>query len=98
MTFGNNSLTLRYRPGPPPQHAQVAGQSSVVAQEQPSETSSVTLAWNALDALAEVAVGEGWEERVGGGVQVAMAEKWSKGRCVGFAFRTKPKETQSSDS
>lgn len=38
--------------------------------------------FNALDALAEVAVGEGWEERVGGGVRVAMADKWGKSRYV----------------
>lgn len=80
MTFGNNCLTLTYRPGSSTSQTQVPRQSSTVAQEQPSEASSVRLAWNALDALAEVAVGEGWEERVGGGVQVAMAEKWSKGR------------------
>ena len=36
----------------------------------------------ALDALAEVAVGEGWEQRVGGGVKVSMAEAWGKSRYV----------------
>lgn len=80
MTFGNNSLTLRYLPGSSPPHVQAAGQSSMIPEGQPSDASAVRLTWNALDALAEVAVGEGWEERVGGGVQVAMAEKWSKGR------------------
>jgi type 2A phosphatase activator TIP41 len=29
-----------------------------------------------------VATGEGWEERVGGGVKVSMAEQWGKNRCV----------------
>jgi type 2A phosphatase activator TIP41 len=52
----------------------------MIPEGEPSDASAVRLTWNALDALAEVAVGEGWEERVGGGVQVAMAEKWSKGR------------------
>lgn len=42
----------------------------------------MTISWNAIDALAECGVGEGWEERVGGGVQVSMAEQWSKTRYV----------------
>lgn len=39
-----------------------------------------TFRFNGLEALAEVGVGEGWEERVGGGVLVSMAETWGKNR------------------
>lgn len=38
----------------------------------------VHIAFDAISALREVAVGDGWEERVGGGVLVSMAESWSK--------------------
>jgi type 2A phosphatase activator TIP41 len=40
----------------------------------------LSLKFTSLAALAGVASGEGWEERVGGGVQVAMAESWSQNR------------------
>jgi len=43
-------------------------------------SSGTGLAFSAMEALRAVAVGEGWEERVGGGVLVSMAETWSKGR------------------
>ena len=38
------------------------------------------LSFDAIGALAGVATGEGWEERVGGGVKVSMAETWGKNR------------------
>ncbi|KLT44176.1 TIP41-domain-containing protein [Cutaneotrichosporon oleaginosum] len=38
----------------------------------------VTITFDGISALREVAVGDGWEERVGGGVLVAMADSWSK--------------------
>jgi len=41
-----------------------------------------TMRFSGLEALAEVGVGEGWEERVGGGVLVSMAETWGKNRYV----------------
>lgn len=57
------------------------------AKPSPSQTSytseartPVELDFSALGSLAQVAVGEGWEERVGGGVQVSMAESWGKNR------------------
>lgn len=37
-----------------------------------------TIVFDTLSALGEVATGEGWEERVGGGVLVSMADKWAK--------------------
>jgi type 2A phosphatase activator TIP41 len=57
MTFGNNSLVLKFE-----------GDEEVIMR------------FNGLEALAEVGVGEGWEERVGGGVLVSMAESWGKNR------------------
>jgi type 2A phosphatase activator TIP41 len=42
----------------------------------------VEMRFNGLDALAEVGVGEGWEDRTGGAVLVAMAEFWGKNRYV----------------
>jgi type 2A phosphatase activator TIP41 len=79
MTFGNNSLTLTYAPS---SSSSPSAQSALGETASPSdpEVIGISISWNALDALAQVAVGEGWEERDGGGVQVAMAEKWSKGR------------------
>ena len=59
MTFGNNSLLLKYQ-----------------GDEE------ITMRFNGLEALAEVGVGEGWEERIGGGVLVSMAETWGKNRYV----------------
>jgi type 2A phosphatase activator TIP41 len=38
----------------------------------------VSISFDGISALREVAVGDGWEDRVGGGVLVSMAESWSK--------------------
>lgn len=48
----------------------------------PAGISGTTLqfAFSALHGLADVAAGEGWEQRVGGGVQVSMAEHWNQNR------------------
>ena len=35
-----------------------------------------------MEALEGVATGEGWEDRIGGGVKVSMADQWTKSRCV----------------
>lgn len=48
----------------------------------PSGSSPVSLSFEALSALEAVAVGDGWEENVGGGVQVSMAEHWGQNRLV----------------
>lgn len=45
-------------------------------------SNEISMRFNGIEALAEVGVGEGWEERVGGGVLVAMAESWGKNRYV----------------
>ena len=42
--------------------------------------STIEISFGSLDALAEVAVGDEWEERIGGGVKVSMAEAWGKSR------------------
>lgn len=86
MTFGNNSLVLTYDP------SGSGGTSSAPTKVDPGSAAPVdgstdvdgpvTLAFNALEALAGVATGEGWEERVGGGVKVSMAEQWGKNRYV----------------
>jgi len=47
-----------------------------------STEGEVEMKFNGLDALAEVGVGEGWEDRTGGAVLVAMAEFWGKNRSV----------------
>lgn len=47
-----------------------------------SHASGATLHFDALESLRAVAVGEGWEERVGGAVLVSMADKWSGHRWV----------------
>jgi len=56
------------------------GNNSLLLEYQGGE--EVTMRFNGLEALAEVGVGEGWEERVGGGVLVSMAETWGKNRYV----------------
>lgn len=71
MTFGNNALNLTYSTS--------SGSSS---RSGGSSDEEAKISFNALDALGEVAVGEGWEERVGGGVRVAMADFWGKNRYV----------------
>lgn len=78
MTFGNNHLNLSYKPAP----TSSKGASSPASSGSEDTGNGVQICWKALDALAEVGVGEGWEERVGGGVQVSMAEKWGKNRWV----------------
>lgn len=77
MTFGNNSLVLTYDPNAtgPRRAAPARAASGSGAVAEPS-----SLAFDTLTALRQVATGEGWEDRVGGGVLVSMAEKWSKGR------------------
>jgi type 2A phosphatase activator TIP41 len=45
-------------------------------------SNEVTMRFNGIEALSEVGVGEGWEERVGGAVLVSMAESWGKNRYV----------------
>jgi type 2A phosphatase activator TIP41 len=81
MTFGNNSLTLQYSPS--------QSSTSLAASDQDKKDDGrgkkeheVSMRFNGLDALAEVGVGEGWEERTGGGVLVSMAESWGKNRLV----------------
>jgi len=71
MTFGNNSLSLFHIPSTSACSPASSSSSSV----EPLEMRFAT-----LDALAGVAVGEGWEDRVGGGVKVSMAEAWGKSR------------------
>ena len=90
MTFGNNALTLTYTPAttnPPlntstnsPTHHSGANQSEIDGTERASQ--AVTISFNAIEALGAVPVGEGWEEEVGGGVRVSMADKWGKQRYV----------------
>ncbi|KAK8847552.1 hypothetical protein IAR55_005411 [Kwoniella newhampshirensis] len=82
MTFGNNSLSLTYDPS---SSSSSSGSISTLRTDSNSssncgEEDKVEIHFRTLDALAGVAVGEGWEERVGGGVLVSMAEKWGKSR------------------
>lgn len=90
MTFGNNSLVLTYNPNP--SSSSLAPPTST-SNNQAAETNDRAapggegeerwgLRFDTLDALAGVATGEGWEERVGGGVKVAMADQWGKNRSV----------------
>ncbi|WWC68108.1 uncharacterized protein I206_102029 [Kwoniella pini CBS 10737] len=65
MTFGNNSIKLTYTP------------SSSSSHLSSTTTDKVEIKFDSLEALADVATGEGWEERIGGGVKVSMADKWS---------------------
>ncbi|WWC86734.1 uncharacterized protein L201_001612 [Kwoniella dendrophila CBS 6074] len=67
MTFGNNSLRLTYLP---------SSQASSSYQIQEGGSDQIHLKFDSIEALAGVATGEGWEQRVGGGVQVSMADKW----------------------
>ncbi|WWD07480.1 hypothetical protein V865_005581 [Kwoniella europaea PYCC6329] len=68
MTFGNNSLSLSYSP---------SSSSSSSSTSNDKDENGVQLRFDSMEALSGVATGEGWEERVGGGVKVSMAEKWS---------------------
>ncbi len=70
MTFGHNSLTLEYN--------QSSGSRFAHEDAPTSDSGPVRIAFEAMEALRLVATGEGWEERVGGGVLVSMAETWSK--------------------
>lgn len=86
MTFGNNSLILTYSPTSTSTTTSTStftpDSASSGSMTAPIKEEEVRLSFNALDALSEVAVGEGWEERVGGGVRVAMAEHWGQNRYV----------------
>lgn len=73
MTFGNNVLSLQY--AQEPAHNSPGPSSS-------NGSTSWTMDFNGIDALAQVAVGDGWEDRVGGGVLVSMAEEWGRKRRV----------------
>lgn len=86
MTFGNNSLVLTFEPSGFGSRASIpvtsAGPDSSASTSAPDSSvaadSQIRLAFDTLTALGQVATGEGWEDRVGGGVLVSMAEKWSK--------------------
>jgi len=57
------------------------GNNSLDLVYAPDQTSTpLELRFTSLTALSHVATGEGWEDRIGGGVQVAMAEQWSQNR------------------
>jgi len=56
--------------------------SLVLTYAGQGEGEEVEMRFNGLDALAEVGVGEGWEDRTGGAVLVSMAETWGKNRLV----------------
>jgi hypothetical protein len=59
------------------------GNNSLDLVYAPDQASTpLELRFTSLAALSNVATGEGWEDRVGGGVQVAMAEHWSQNRYV----------------
>ena len=86
MTFGNNALRLTYSPSGSSSASTTnsnadANQSiSQAGAEGKTEDGSIVISFNALDALEVVPTGEGWEEAVGGGVRVSMADKWGKQR------------------
>ncbi|WVW78259.1 hypothetical protein I302_100212 [Kwoniella bestiolae CBS 10118] len=73
MTFGNNSLRLSYSPS----SSSSTTTTTSTSLNAPSGQDQVQLKFDSIEALGGVATGEGWEERVGGGVKVSMAEKWS---------------------
>lgn len=75
MTFGNNFLSLTYRPGAGSSGTSASGSAGGGLKE-----GTVKLEFNGLNALSEVGTGEGWEERTGGAVFVSMAETWGKNR------------------
>ena len=80
MTFGNNSLRLSYSP-PSPSSTPSTGTGTGQSQGQ----DRVEIIFSALDALAEVGTGNGWEEVKGGGVLVSMADKW-KGKSKAVSY------------
>ena len=93
MTFGNNALTLRYTSGESSRSSKPPGSADGADTGLASGTAgsaehdfgeSISITFNAIDALGAVSTGEGWEEAVGGGVRVSMADKWGKQRYVQF--------------
>jgi type 2A phosphatase activator TIP41 len=84
MTFGNNSLSLTYNPSSTKLSVPAgSGSSSTAARSDGRhEAAAFSLRFDTIDALAGVATGEGWEDTVGGGVKVAMADTWGKNRSV----------------
>lgn len=82
MTFGNNSLSLTYNPASPLPSTPAGSTSSSTASRSDGrhEAAALSLRFDTIDALAGVATGEGWEDTVGGGVKVAMADTWGKNR------------------
>ncbi|RSH78237.1 uncharacterized protein EHS24_002701 [Apiotrichum porosum] len=98
MTFGNNSLVLTFEPSGFGSRASIpvtsAGPDSSASTSAPDSSvaadSQIRLAFDTLTALGQVATGEGWEDRVGGGVLVSMAEKWSKRVLSDIPLSTKP--------
>ena len=61
-----------------------SGAESASGQAPPR--AKLRLEWNTMESLAGVATGEGWEERVGGGVKVSMADTWGKNRSTPSAL------------
>ena len=86
MTFGNNSLTLAYRPINGPGSDATGAKPDGSVDGQADSSGLVTLRFDTLEALAGIATGEGWEERVGGGVKVSMADSWGKNRYVPTSY------------
>ncbi|ORX34026.1 TIP41-like family-domain-containing protein [Kockovaella imperatae] len=87
MTFGNNSLVLIYDPTLPSSSStsttrsvNTRGSDDNAVSSAGGSSTNQRVVFDAMEALQGVAVGEGWEERVGGGVKVSMADKWSKSR------------------
>ncbi|OCF45736.1 hypothetical protein I317_00223 [Kwoniella heveanensis CBS 569] len=85
MTFGNNHLRLTYSASEAsatsssstyPSSSRPQARDSSTAVTNIDINNTVELRFDTLEALAGVATGEGWEERVGGGVKVSMADKW----------------------
>ena len=79
MTFGNNSLVLSFDPSSSTTRSPTTS-SSTQDKALDGTDDKLDLSFHTIEALAGVATGEGWEERVGGGVKVSMAEQWGKNR------------------
>ena len=97
MTFGNNSLVLHYDPSSSTSQLSTSIQSTQItstatdgSENGAGPSTARRIVFDAMQALESVAVGEGWEERVGGGVKVSMADKWSKRRSVQIAIHSLP--------
>ncbi|KAL7419393.1 Tap42 interacting protein [Cryptotrichosporon argae] len=81
IVFGNNALVLTHTPA--------SGSTN------PSDAAeSTTIRFDARGALGRVAIGEGWEQRVGGGVLVSAAEAWGKSRSTSSALSDVPMSTK----